>query len=174
VPRSEASITTKGRSQWEPLRWSQSAFAAGEARPLSLIVNRLPFAPVRRIATKIAAAIASYGGQGRTLATAAAISLAVHVLNALGFWLAMHSLAVPATPLFAAVFYPMLSVLLALPVSISGVGVRDVFSAAMFTAFGLSPEAGVAFSWLHLGLGVPVALVGGLIQLWEVVARKKS
>jgi len=100
-------------------------------------------------------------------------SVLAHVLNAFGFWLAMHSLAVPATPLFAAVFYPMLSVLLALPVSISGVGVRDVFSAAMFAAFGLSPEAGVAFSWLQLGLSVPVALVGGLIQLWEVVARKK-
>jgi len=142
------------------------------ATVLSSIVNRLPFAPVRRIAAKIAAAIASYGGQGRTLATAAALSVVIHVLNALGFWLAMHSLAVPATPLFAAVFYPMLSVLLALPVSISGVGVRDVFSAAMFAAFGLSPEAGAA-SWLQLGLSLPVALVGGLIQLWEVVARKK-
>jgi hypothetical protein len=64
-------------------------------------------------------------------------------------------------------FYPLLSGLLALPVSISGVGLRDVFSAGMFTAFGLGAEPGVAFSWLLLAMAVPNALIGGAIQLGE-------
>lgn len=138
---------------------------------LAVIVSRVPFAPLRSVAAKLASAIASYSGQGATLLGAAVLSVAIHILNTLGFWFAMRSLSVPAPLLFAAVFYPMLSVLLALPVSISGVGVRDVFSAGMFTAFGLHPEAGVAFSWLQLGLSLPIALVGGLIQLWEVFGR---
>ena len=44
----------------------------------------------------------------------------------------------------------------------------------MFSAFGLNPEAGVAFSWLLLGLGLPNALLGGLIQLWEVFRRRPA
>ncbi len=131
----------------------------------------LPFAPVRALATRLVEAVGSYGGRGPLLLNAALIGALIHALNAFGFWLTMHALAIPATPWFAAVFYALLSVLLALPISISGVGVRDVLAAGMFTAFSLNPESGVAFSWLQLGLSLPVALIGGLIQLREVFRR---
>jgi hypothetical protein len=131
----------------------------------------LPFAPVRALATRLVEAVGSYVGRGPLLLKAALIGALIHGLNALSFWLTMHALAIPATPWFAAVFYALLSVLLALPISISGVGVRDVLAAGMFTSFGLNPESGVAFSWLQLGLGLPVALIGGLIQLREVFRR---
>jgi hypothetical protein len=126
------------------------------------------------LAGRLLAAIGSFAGQGPILLKAAAISALIHGLNALGFWLTMHALAIPATPWFAAVFYALLSVLLALPISISGVGVRDVLAAGMFGAFSLNPEAGVAFSWLQLGLSLPVALIGGLIQVREVVRRRSA
>lgn len=135
---------------------------------------RLPTTPVRNAATRLLAAFGSYGGQGRLLLRAALISTALHGLNALSLWLVLRSLAIPATFWFAMVFYPLLSVLLALPVSISGVGVRDVFAASMFTAFGLNPESGVAFSWLLLGLSIPSALIGGGIQLWEMFRRRAT
>lgn len=131
----------------------------------------LPFAPLRALAMRLVAAVGSYAGQGLILFKAALIGALIHALNAFGFWLTMHALAIPATPWFAAVFYALLSVLLALPISISGVGVRDVLAAGMFTSFGLNPESGVAFSWLQLGLGLPIALIGGIIQLREVFRR---
>jgi uncharacterized protein (TIRG00374 family) len=131
----------------------------------------LPFAPVRALATRLVKAVGSYVGRGRLLLKAALIGALIHALNAFGFWLTMHALAIPATPWFAAVFYALLSVFLALPISISGVGVRDVLAAGMFTAFSLNPESGVAFSWLQLGLTLPVALIGGIIQLREVFRR---
>jgi hypothetical protein len=86
----------------------------------------------------------------------------------------MRSLGIPANLWFALAFYPLLSVLLALPVSISGVGVRDVFAAGMFTAFGLNAASGVAFSWLLLALSIPNAFVGGVIQLTEVFRRRTT
>ena len=142
------------------------------------LLNRLavlqPFAPLRALAKHLVAAVGSYAGQGPILLKAALIGALIHALNAFGFWLTMHALAIPATPWFAAVFYALLSVLLALPISISGVGVRDVLAAGMFSAFSLNPESGVAFSWLQLGLGLPVALIGGLIQLREVFRRRAS
>lgn len=136
--------------------------------------KRFPSAVLRSWADRALAAIGTYEGHGSVLLAAALLSLAIHFLNAVSFWMVMHALAIPASIWFAAVFYPMLSVLLALPVSVSGVGVRDVFSASIFTAFGLNPESGVAFSWLLLGLSIPNVLAGGTIQLWEVFRHHAS
>jgi uncharacterized protein (TIRG00374 family) len=130
------------------------------------------FAPLRRFAEKFVAAVGTYSGRGRLLAQAAAMSLVLHALNALALWFALRSLAIPASLWFAAAFYPLLSVLLALPISVSGVGVRDVFAASMFAAFGLGAASGVAFSWLLLGLSVPNVLVGGAVQCWEIFSRR--
>lgn len=140
----------------------------------SSIVAQLPGAALRNALGRILAAFASYGNQHKVLFQAAAISAAIHALNACSLWLVMRSLAIPASLWFAAIFYPLLSGLLALPVSISGVGVRDVFAASMFAAFGLDPEAGVAFSWLLLGLSIPSVLVGGAIQLAELFRRPST
>lgn len=141
------------------------------AAAFSAIAAQLPSATLRNAASRALTALGTYQGQGRVLLQAALISVVIHALNALSFWLVMHSLAIPASLWFAALFYPLLSGLLVLPVSVSGIGVRDVFAASMFTAFGLNPEAGVAFSWLLLGLGIPNALIGGCIQLWEMFHR---
>ena len=138
------------------------------------LAKRLPTGWLRGIATRVLSALGAYSGQSRVLLLAALLSGAIHALNAFSFWLVMRSLAIPASIWFAAVFYPMLSVLLALPVSVSGVGMRDVFAASMFTAFGLNPESGVAFSWLLLGLSVPNALIGGCLQLWEMFHRRSA
>ncbi len=138
------------------------------------LATRLPTGWLRGMAARVLTAFGAYTGRGRVLVLAALLSVVIHALNAFSFWLVMRSLAIPASIWFAAVFYPMLSVLLALPVSVSGVGVRDVFAASMFTAFGLNPESGVAFSWLLLGLSVPNALIGGCLQLWEMFHRRSA
>lgn len=131
----------------------------------------VPLAALRRLSAQIAQAAGSYAGQGRLLAQAAGISMVLHGLNALALWFALRSLGVPASLWFAAMFYPLLSGLLALPVSISGVGVRDAFSVSMFTVFGFGAEPGVAFSWLLLAMSVPNILLGGGIQCYELFTR---
>jgi hypothetical protein len=39
--------------------------------------------------------------------------------------------------------------MLLIPISISGIGVRDATLAVLFTLFGLSAASGVAISWLR-------------------------
>ena len=141
-----------------------STWAAG-------VASRIPVAFLRRVAERVLGAIAVYRGHGPALRRAVAICILIHAVNAFALWLVLRSLAIPANGLFAATFYFSLSVLVSLPISISGVGVRDVLAATLFTAFGLNPESGVAFSWLLLGLNLPNALVGGAIQLWEIFRR---
>ena len=136
------------------------------------IAAKLPTVGLRSAANRVLAAFGAYRSQGGVLLQAALLSVVIHALNAVSFWLVMRSLAIPASLFFAAIFYPLLTCLLALPVSVSGVGVRDVFAASMFAAFSLDPESGVAFSWLLLGLGVPNILIGGGLQLWEIFHRR--
>jgi len=168
-------------SLWLTLAASAAGLATGVAicHPRGAIqvgnlVGILPFAFLRGAASRVLSAIASYRGKAALLASTAAISMVLHGLNAVSFWLVLHALAIPASLWFAAVFYSLLSVLLALPVSISGVGVREVFAASIFTGFGMNPEAGVAFSWVLLGLSIPNALVGATIQCWEIFRRSRT
>jgi len=138
------------------------------ARTLGALSLRLPHALLRRFASRAFILIESYGNQRAILAKAAALSLVLHAANAAVYLMVLRSLAVPASFLFAAVFYSLLSVILTLPVSISGIGLRDVFSATVFTAFGYRADAGVAFSWLLLVIVLPSVAAGGFIQLWEL------
>jgi uncharacterized protein (TIRG00374 family) len=136
------------------------------------LVSALPLPGLASAGNRLLDAIEVYSSQPWRVIQALLLSLAIHGLNCLCFWFVLRSLAVPAGLAFAAVLYPMLSLLLAVPVSVSGIGVRDVFVFTLFKTFGLNSAAGVAFSWLLLGLSFPTIAIGGLIQLWEVFRRR--
>jgi len=136
------------------------------------LIAALPVPGLSLLGKRVLAAIGAYSSKPRQVAQALLLSLAIHGLNCLGFWFVLHALSIPAGLWFAAVLYPMLSLLLAVPVSMSGIGVRDVFVFTLFTTFGLNPASGVAFSWMLVGLSLPVIAIGGLIQLWEMFRRK--
>ena len=138
------------------------------------LIPSVPGARLRTFAERVLADVGHYAAQPRLVGEALLLSVAIHGINSLAFWLALRSLAIPASLFFAAVMYPMLSLLLAAPISISGIGVRDIFLFALFRTFGLNPDSGVAFSWLLLGLGLLPASVGGLIQLWEIFRRRRA
>jgi uncharacterized protein (TIRG00374 family) len=63
------------------------------------------------------------------------------------------------------VVYSLLALTTLIPVTMSGVGVRDWLGLHLFASAGSSGEAGVAVSMLLLGVGVAIALIGGAIQL---------
>jgi glycosyltransferase 2 family protein len=134
-------------------------------------VKRLPYPRLHTFAHRLLDAVAQYASRPALIGQALLLSLIIHVINSLVFWFLLQSLAVPASLWFAAAIYPLLSLLLAVPISISGIGVRDVFLVTFFRAFGLNAESGAAFSWLLLGLSVPSVAVGALIQLWEVFRK---
>ena len=138
------------------------------------LADKIPVAPLRSAAVKLLESISLYHGQTAILMRSVAMSVVMHALTSVSFWLLMRALAIPASLGFAAVFYSLLSVVLVIPVSVSGVGVRDVAAAGIFTAFGLKAPAGVAFSWAILLVSLPNVLIGGLIQIWELFHRARA
>jgi glycosyltransferase 2 family protein len=121
---------------------------------------------------ELLAASRRYSTQPALLLQAFAISLASHVVNMSAMYLSFLALRVDAGMLVATVVYPVLSVMLIMPISISGIGVRDATLAVLFALFGLPAASGVALSWLTLFATVPNVAIGGGIQLWELHRKR--
>lgn len=115
----------------------------------------------------------SYGDRPKLLIKAFGISVLIHVVNIFGLYLSLLALDVDAGISFASVVYPVVSVMLLLPISISGIGVRDATLAVLFSLFGLPPASGVAISWLALLATVPNIVIGGTIQLLEMYKEQR-
>jgi uncharacterized protein (TIRG00374 family) len=103
---------------------------------------------------------------GPRLAGPVAITFISFSINYLQAWLVARGLGIDLTFVDVAALVAISSFLSLLPISISGVGVRESFFALVFPAFGLAGTLGIA-----LGLGVfgviylPTLLVGFLAWL---------
>lgn len=135
----------------------------------SVTGSRLRFAG--RLAEGIAAAASFYRNRPSLVVKGFVISVAIHIMNIVAMYVSFRALRVDAGLLFASVVYPVLSVMLLIPISVSGIGVRDATLALLFTLFGLSAASGVALSWLTLVAVIPNVAVGGLIQLAEMYRK---
>jgi uncharacterized protein (TIRG00374 family) len=124
-----------------------------------------------RLIEGVGAAAKFYRNKPSLLAKAFLISTMIHVVNIMGTYLSFRALRVDAELLFAAVVYPVVSMMLLIPISISGIGVRDATLAVLFTLFGLSASSGVALSWLALLAVIPNVVIGGAIQLVEMYRK---
>lgn len=124
-----------------------------------------------RLAEGIGSAARFYSNKPSLLGKAFLISLAIHLLNIVGTYLSFRALRVDGGLLLAAIVYPVLSMMLLIPISISGIGVRDATLAVLFTLFGLSAASGVALSWLALLAVIPNVAIGGSIQLMEMYRK---
>jgi uncharacterized protein (TIRG00374 family) len=102
---------------------------------------------------------------------AVGLSAAVHSLNILAFYVSLRSLGIAADLFLAALVYPVLAVILMIPVSISGIGVREATLVTLFQLFGLSAAAAVASAWLSLIASVPNVVIGGILQLGEMYRK---
>lgn len=128
---------------------------------------------VGRLAEGIGSAAKFYSNKPSLLGKAFAISMLIHTVNIIATYLSFRALRVEGDMMFAAIVYPVVSVMLLIPISISGIGVRDATLAVLFTLFGLAAASGVALSWLALLAVIPNVAIGGAIQLAEMYRKGK-
>ena len=119
-----------------------------------------------------------YRRQPCLLLKAMGYSMLIHCLGVMSFYLVIRGLGVGCRTMEVVVFYSVLAVLISLPVTISGLGLRDWFSLAFFQSFWGDGQAGVAFAWLSLALLVITAMAGGLVQIadlfpWRATRRPR-
>jgi uncharacterized membrane protein YbhN (UPF0104 family) len=144
------------------------AFTPWFAILIRWMIAWIPMASPRAVVERVLAAVVPYTVRPGLLLGAFVLSLLVHMFTIFGYMIAFRAFGIDVTPLTATIFFSCLSVILLLPISISGIGVREVFSIFFFKTLHASAEQAVAFSWLLLFLGLVVAIVGAGMQIWEL------
>lgn len=78
-----------------------------------------------------------------------------------------RAVGVAISPGYFAMFVPILSALLVLPISISGFGVREGGYVVLFGQAGVAADTAVAMSLLFYALNLATGLVGGVLYAWQ-------
>jgi hypothetical protein len=132
--------------------------------------GRIPrWLPLHAKIVEFATAFSVYARGGRVLASTFALSLGAHVCNFLAFFFAARAFnQFPGLPglLDISAVIPIIMVLAALPISLSGVGLREALFQKMFAVmFGTPAAIAVMISVTGFLMTVFWGLVGGAIYL---------
>ena len=91
------------------------------------------------------------------------LTVIAFVTNYVQAWLVTRALGIDLTFIDVAALLAISSLLSLLPISISGVGVRESFFALIFPAFGLAETLGIAFGLGVFGVIYLPALLAGFV-----------
>jgi glycosyltransferase 2 family protein len=101
-----------------------------------------------------------YLRHGRVMAWVTALSLVVQVANVAVVWLVGEALGLPVPPLFYGVMVPLVTLLTLLPVSVNGMGLREVGTVAMLAPLGVEAASAVTLSLLVFAVMAAASLSG--------------
>lgn len=118
---------------------------------------------------EFAAAFSIYARDGRTMGLTFGLSIAAHLLNFLAFYFAARAFNLFTQPsgivdVFSVL--PIINTITALPISLSGVGVREELFKQLFSLFGVDGNYSVMISIGGFMMTVFWALIGGLVYLF--------
>jgi uncharacterized protein (TIRG00374 family) len=127
---------------------------AGRIRPISWLLER------RQIGA-LYGSLASY--RGRLLARSVLASLVFNGLLILTNVVIAAALTVDVDTGYFLLFVPLISFLLALPISLSGLGIREGGYVYLFGQAGVPPPAALSLSLSFYAVSVGTGLIGGII-----------
>lgn len=71
------------------------------------------------------------------------------------------------------VFVPVTALFTAIPITINGIGVREIAYVALFETIGVDPNVAIAMSVLFYSVIVISAVPGAICFLWELIKKRK-
>jgi uncharacterized membrane protein YbhN (UPF0104 family) len=125
-------------------------------------------APTNRWRQLVERDLASYWRDFRLLSQTSVVALVFHVLQVLTqVWLAW-ALGLRAPVSFFFIFVPVVNILGMLPISFSGIGIREIFYRFFLKQVGIGPPEAVALGLLSSAVVLATGISGGLVfLLWK-------
>jgi hypothetical protein len=108
-----------------------------------------------------------YRDYPRTLAGAFAATIVLQLVRIVPIWLCGEAVGLDVSPVVYLILAPMLSLVLLVPFTLNGFGVREAFFVAFLGRFGVDGEAAFATGFLYFTITVATAIPGALILLWR-------
>jgi uncharacterized protein (TIRG00374 family) len=117
---------------------------------------------LRQVLQAIATSVAAYRRSGGLLRWAA-VSVVAQVIVIVAIWRIARALAIDVAPSYFFAIVPLVSLVESLPVSIFGLGTRDVSYVYLLGLVGVGREAALSVSLLYVALSLGYALIGGVL-----------
>ncbi len=111
---------------------------------------------------------------GKVLVSSFTLSVVAHLVGVVGYWLIAQSLGMALSLLVVAWIRSGMMLMTLLPVTIAGLGVREVAALVLLQQYGVGSDVAVAFSMLVFAATVVgIAVLGGLIEGWRFVHSRE-
>jgi uncharacterized protein (TIRG00374 family) len=114
-------------------------------------------------------ALHDYRLKPRVLIVVTAATVGIQALRIVAIWLCGEAVGVNVSVLVYIVMGPLLFLIMLIPFTINGLGVREAFFIAFLGRFGVSADAAFATGFLFYAIAIGASLPGALIILWESV-----
>jgi hypothetical protein len=138
-------------------------FHSGGTRLLSRGVDGIPIARVRRKFHQIAESLRSFAGKGPVLAGCILISLLFQINVVLHYWLIGKALGIEVQWFIYFAYIPVSLLMLMIPASINGIGLREQVFIFLFGNAGVSPVLSVSLAWIAFAMVLIQAVLGGVV-----------
>ena len=126
---------------------------------------------ITRTTTRLSA---RYGADRRVVVRVMAISFLFQLLLIFAVYLMALSLHAPVHWLYFGAFVPLITLMEAIPVSVYGIGIRDMGYVFFFGMAGMSDVQTRSLALLFLAVTFVYSLIGGLLYLGRVYSAWRA
>jgi glycosyltransferase 2 family protein len=111
-------------------------------------------------------ALHGYRSQRGALVLVLAVSVALQFVRTFAIWCCGEAVGLDLSPLVYIILGPLLFLVMMVPITLNGLGVRESFFVFFLDRFGVGPDAAFAAGFLFFAVTVIAALPGVLILAW--------
>jgi glycosyltransferase 2 family protein len=129
---------------------------------------------VERPARAVYEGIHGYREHGRTLALVAVVTVALQLARVLGIYASGRAVGIHLSVLPYIVLGPLLFLVMLVPFTVNGLGIREAFFVSFLGNVGVSADAAFACGFLFFVMTIVLALPGLLVILWENVFDRRA
>jgi uncharacterized protein (TIRG00374 family) len=112
-------------------------------------------------------AMHGYRSRPGVLVAVFALTVVMQALRVIAIWLCGEAVGVDVSPLVYVVLGPLVFLVMMVPFTINGLGVREAFFVAFLGKFGVDADAAFATGFLFFAVTVAAVVPGALIMLWR-------
>jgi uncharacterized protein (TIRG00374 family) len=123
---------------------------------------------------ELAAGLAAFRGRRRLLVALLGVALVVQVMRIGVHVLFARALGLTVPAAYFFLFVPLLAVIVSLPISLNGIGVREGAGMLLFGLVGLDRSSSFALQFGTYLVAVGVSLLGGLLFLVRILTRRAA
>jgi uncharacterized protein (TIRG00374 family) len=162
------------------LVWLEVAFVIGVFLAALLLFSRRAhrllqervFPRARRIRldralASVWAALHGYRDQPAALTAVVAITICMQAARIIAIWFCGEAVGLNVSPLVYVILGPLLFLIMLVPFTINGLGVREAFFVAFLGRFDVGANAAFATGFLFYAVTIASSVPGGLILLWR-------